>query len=201
MERLVPGTGVIAVDHVCAGLGSTSLTHQHFLKVTTTMSQDELSVGPLADLSVQQPHAITVKPSFPAGSEGRASAYNAGDPGSIPGWGRSSGDGNGNPLPYSCLENPADGGAWWATVHGAAKSQTRLSDFTPNFLGLGHKNRQCWRPAPGLQLQEEAPSAGSLPRTCPDGGVCSESLPKGRTQGTKARNEALHPSLHLQAPL
>ena len=42
----------------------------------------------------------------------------------------SSGEGNGNPPQYSCLENPMDGGAWWATVHGVATSQTRLSDFT-----------------------------------------------------------------------
>ena len=69
-------------------------------------------------------------PNFPGGSEGKASAYNAGDPGSIPGSGRSSGEGNGNPLQYSCLENPMDGGAWQATVHGVAKSWTRLSDFT-----------------------------------------------------------------------
>ena len=46
------------------------------------------------------------------GSNGKASAYNAGDPGSIPGSGRSSGEGNGNPLQYFCLENPMDGGAW-----------------------------------------------------------------------------------------
>ena len=52
------------------------------------------------------------------------------DPSSIPGLGRSPGEGNGNPLQYSCLENPMDGGAWWATVHGVAKSRTRLSDFT-----------------------------------------------------------------------
>ena len=44
------------------------------------------------------------------------------------------GKGNGNPFQYSCLENSMDGGAWWATVHGAAKSQTRLSDFTFTFL-------------------------------------------------------------------
>ena len=62
------------------------------------------------------------------------SACNAGDLGSIPGLGRSPGEGNGNPLQYSCLENPMDGGAWWATVHGVAKSQTRLSDFTFTFL-------------------------------------------------------------------
>ena len=59
----------------------------------------------------------------------KASACNVGDPGSIPGLGRSPGEGNGNLLQYSCLENSMDGGAWWATVHGVAKSRTRLSDF------------------------------------------------------------------------
>ena len=67
---------------------------------------------------------------FPGGSEVKASAYNAGDPGSIPRSGRSPGEGNGNSLQYSCLENPMDGEAWQATVHGVANSQTRLSDFT-----------------------------------------------------------------------
>ena len=57
-------------------------------------------------------------------------AYNAGDPSLIPGSGRSPGDENGNPLQYPCLENPMDGGSWLATVHGVAKSQTRLSNFT-----------------------------------------------------------------------
>jgi len=61
---------------------------------------------------------------FPGGSEGKASAYNAGDPSLIPGSGRSSGEGNGNPLQYSCLENPMDGGACWAIVHGVSKSWT-----------------------------------------------------------------------------
>ena len=53
---------------------------------------------------------------FPGGSEVKASACNVGDLGSIPGSGRSPGEGNGNPLQYSCPENPMDGGAWWATV-------------------------------------------------------------------------------------
>ena len=57
-----------------------------------------------------------------------ANAGDARDAGSIPGLGRSSRVGNGNSLQYSCLENPMDGGAWWAAVHGAAESQTRLSD-------------------------------------------------------------------------
>ena len=58
------------------------------------------------------------------GSDGKVSAYNAGDPGSIPGLGRSPGEGNGNPLQYCYLENSMDGGAWWAIVSGVTKSQT-----------------------------------------------------------------------------
>ena len=60
---------------------------------------------------------------------GKEPACNAGDLGSIPGLGRSPGEGNGNPLLYSCLENPMDRGAWQATVHGITKSQTWLSNF------------------------------------------------------------------------
>ena len=59
---------------------------------------------------------------FPGGSVGKESACNAGDPGSIPGSGKSPGEENGNPLPYSCLENPMDKGVWWAAVHGVAES-------------------------------------------------------------------------------
>ena len=57
---------------------------------------------------------------FPGGSEGKASARNAGGLGSIPGSGRSPGEGNGNPLQYSSLEKPMDGGGWWATVQNLA---------------------------------------------------------------------------------
>ena len=71
---------------------------------------------------------------FPGGSEVKASASNAGNLGSIPGSRRSPGEGNGNPLQYSCLENPIDGGAWWATVHGVAKSQTQLSNSLSLFF-------------------------------------------------------------------
>ena len=67
---------------------------------------------------------------FPGGSDNKESACNAGDPGSIPGSRRSPGEGNGNPLQYSCLENLMDGGTWQATYHGVAKSRTWLSDFT-----------------------------------------------------------------------
>ena len=61
---------------------------------------------------------------FPGGSDGKESACSAGDPGSIPGPGRSPGERNGYPLQYSCLENSMDRGAWQATVRGVAKSQT-----------------------------------------------------------------------------
>ena len=86
------------------------------------------------------------------GSEVKAPACNAGYLGSIPGLGRSPGEGNGNPLQYSCLENPMDGGAWWATVHGVTKSWTRLSDFTlkayikkAECRGIDAFELWCWR--------------------------------------------------------
>ena len=65
---------------------------------------------------------------FVGGLGGKESACSAGDLGSVPGSGRSPGEGNGNLLQYSCLENPMDRGAWWAVVHGVAESQTPLSD-------------------------------------------------------------------------
>ena len=66
---------------------------------------------------------------FPGGSEFKESACNLGDLGSIPGLGRSPGEGNSYPLQYSCLENSTDRGTWWATVHRVTNSWTRLSDF------------------------------------------------------------------------
>ena len=69
------------------------------------------------------------KRGFPGGSVVKNLPANAGDTDSIPGSGRSPGEGNGNPLQYSCLGNPIDRGAWWAMDHGVAKSQTRLSDW------------------------------------------------------------------------
>ena len=65
------------------------------------------------------------------------------------------GEGNGTPLQYSCLENPMDGGAWWAAVHGVAKSWTRLSDFT-----FTHWRRK-WQPTP-VFLPGESQGWGSL---------------------------------------
>ena len=61
--------------------------------------------------------------------ESKASTCDAGDPGLIPGLGRSPGEGNGNPLQYSGLENSMDGGDWWAIIHEVTKSWTRLSDI------------------------------------------------------------------------
>ena len=108
---------------------------------------------------------------FPGGSDGKESACNAGDSGSIPGLGRSAGEGNGHPLQYSCLENPMDGGAWWATVHGVAKSWTRLSDFpfTFHFYALEkematHSSVFAWR-IPGTGEPGGLPSGVAQSRT------------------------------------
>ena len=74
---------------------------------------------------------------FSGGSDGKESACNAGDPGSIPGLERSPGEGNGNPLQYACLENPIDRGVWRATVHGVTKVWTRLSAEELMLLNCG----------------------------------------------------------------
>ena len=71
---------------------------------------------------------IQVKLGFPGGSDGKESACNAGDLGSIPGLGRSSGEGNGYPLQYSCLQNSMNGGASSATDHRVTNSWTQLSN-------------------------------------------------------------------------
>ena len=70
-------------------------------------------------------------------SVSKESACNAGDPGSIPGWERYPGEGNGDPLQYSCLENPMDRGAWQATVHGVTKVRDDLAPKpTPGFKSI-----------------------------------------------------------------
>ena len=72
---------------------------------------------------------------FSSDSDGKESACSVGDLGSIPGLGGSPGEGNGNPLQYLCLENPMDGGAWWATVHGVADSDmTEQLTYTQKHL-------------------------------------------------------------------
>ena len=80
---------------------------------------------------------------FSFGSEIKAYACNVGDLGSIPGLGRSPGEGNGTPLQYSCLENPMEGGAWVATVHGVEKCQTRLCNFTFTLALSKWQSRYC----------------------------------------------------------
>ena len=75
-------------------------------------------------------HNLMTMEGFPGGSDGKDSACNAGDLTATARSERFCGEGNGNPLQYTCLENSRDRGAWRATVHGAAKSWTRLSDFT-----------------------------------------------------------------------
>ena len=78
---------------------------------------------------VWYPSFLLIRPvGFPCSSVSQDSACSAGDPGSIPGLGRSPGEGNGNPLQYPYLENLTDRGAWWAAVHGVAKSRAQLSD-------------------------------------------------------------------------
>ena len=75
--------------------------------------------------------------SFPGGSVVKNPSVNTGDADSIPGLGRSTGEGNGNPLQYSCLENPMDGGTWQATVHGVVKSRTQLKRLLfPKIINL-----------------------------------------------------------------
>ena len=96
-----------------------------------------------------------------------ANAGDERDASSIPGFGRSPGIGNGNPLQYSCLGNPMDRGAWWAAVHGVAKSRIRLSDFTFTFHFHAlekeiatHSSVLAWR-IPGMREPGGLPSMGS----------------------------------------
>ena len=78
-------------------------------------------------------NAIDVE-GFPWGSDSEESACNAGEPGSVPGSGRSPGEGNSNPLQYSCLENSMDRGAWEATVHGVAKKSDTTEQVTHAYI-------------------------------------------------------------------
>ena len=73
-------------------------------------------------------NSVVVLKGFSGSSDGKESSCNVGDLGLIPGLGRSPGEGNGNPLQYSCLENPIEGGTWQAIVYGVTKSRTRLSN-------------------------------------------------------------------------
>ena len=108
---------------------------------------------------------------FPGGWNGKESSCNAGNVGSIPGLGRSFGKGNGYPLQYSCLENLTDRGAWWATVHGVAKSQTSTQSLSRRLLLLFSRYVMSY----SLQLQELKHTRLSCPSPSP--GVCSKSCP------------------------
>ena len=106
---------------------------QAFLVAQLVKNLPEIQETPLQFLGWEDPwrRDRLLSPVFlglPGGSEGKESACNAGDPGSIPGLGGSPGGGHGSPLQYSCLENPMGRGAWQAVVYGASKSQTQLSD-------------------------------------------------------------------------
>ena len=98
---------------------------------------------------------------FPGGSEVKVSACNAGDLGLIPGSERSPGERNGNPLQYSCPKNPMDGGAWWATVHGVAKSQTQLKSCQSTKLKTELKKKKNHL-LKGTGLGPTLPRAGRL---------------------------------------
>ena len=114
-------------------------------------------------------------------SEGKTSAWNAGDLGSIPGSGRSPAEGNGNPLQYSCLENPMEGGAWWATVHGVAKSGQEMSNFTFTFtlvpLSLDYVLPQqqappYWKPTHPSRAESHEMFFSSFPFSSQQGSPC-----------------------------
>ena len=81
----------------------------------------------------------------PGGSDGKVSVYNAGYLGSIPGLGRTPGEGNGNPLQYPCLENPMDRGACCAIAHGVSKSWTQLKRQHACTHGLDHRPLHTWK--------------------------------------------------------
>ena len=80
--------------------------------------------GPVAKTLYSECRRPQFDPGFPGSSDSKESACNAGDTGLIPELGRSPGEGNDNPLQYSCLGNPVERGAWWATVYGVTESDT-----------------------------------------------------------------------------
>ena len=100
---------------------------------------------------------------FPGGLDGKDSACNAGDRGSIPGSGRCPGEGNGSPLQHSCLENPMDRGAWRGAVHGVAKSQTQLKWLSTQHSRTLFVPTQTWKPPKWLSAVELVNDSVSFP--------------------------------------
>ena len=96
-------------------------------------NSDQLVISPTSSKKEKISDTYAMPQDFPGGSDSKVSVYNAGDPGLIPGSGRSPGEGNGTPLQYYCLENPVDREAWQATVHGVTKTWTQLNEFTFTF--------------------------------------------------------------------
>ena len=100
---------------------------------------------------------------FHGGSDGKESACSAADSGLIPGSGRSPGEGNDNPLQYSCLENPMDWGAWWATVHGIIRVRHDLASKPPPFIGsIDTEAPILWPPDAKSQLIRNDPDTGKV---------------------------------------
>ena len=130
--------------------------HSAFAQVLSVMSQ----------VVLHRLLSLWVAPGFPGGSAGKESACSEGDPGSIPGWRRSLGEGNSNPLQYSCLGNLMDRGAWWASVHGVAKSQTaeRLTPVGESRLWLHFFVCACGLQPPAWNTQGRKETGGPAPR-------------------------------------
>ena len=105
-------------------LTGTMLHSQHNIAFTIALWNGFCHHLPSINNGTRDPEKSSRLQGFPGGSNGKESACNAGDSGLIPGSGRSPGEGNGSPLQCSCLENPTDRRAWWATLHGVAESDT-----------------------------------------------------------------------------
>ena len=135
---------------------------------------------------------------FPGGSEGKASACKVGDLGSIPGLGRSPGEGNGNPLQYSCLENPLDRGAWRATVQRVPKRHTHFhhstelpslvcrpdpitikqtGTFPPCLISASSQHWVLWAQGHPWWMTLGAPPAWTGVRLVPPGAACCVTVP------------------------